>query len=554
MASESTKKILPDIFNALIVSSLLVLNYLHRNSYGILRPEALALWGLVSFLLFIPLFLFRIFKVPWLLYAFLIILVTDMASGFLQGLYVMGRNVAGSKPAGYALMSLGTLSTVFLVFVARKVIQKFFLTGAVTALIGAVFIHLFSPIPLYELIKKPGEIGLNGKPNILFIILDEHLGLAGLSETGPQAHELRQEISRQYAEGGFTLYEKAFSNYSSTMDSITSILNARIYSKRRSNIKGGLLRLLMSNRLFKKLTAEGYRIHIYPSGDPYFIPAVLVQYQKCFVYRPTSAGYVQSRTLDPKEKLWLLVSHFVGSHKSQPLKKVFRYITRNRPNNENAMTGALAVDRVLEEVKSDMSTQTSGSFFFVHLLMPHCSYVYDAECSLLNPSSWEGTGSVQEGVAGAVDTEESRRRKYALYLGQVRCLHKKLAGLFGFMKELGIYDTSTIILTSDHGSRIFLTVPTEKNRSRLTRQDMIDAYSAFLTIKNGGYNTAFPINQGLNVEAQTALVKVIGEFFGLLPEDNLKKEGFEKVYFQTADPSAFAAADMPDLWSGAVSS
>ena len=115
------------------------------------------------------------------------------------------------------------------------------------------------------------------------------------------------------------------------------------------------------------------------------------------------------------------------------------------------------------------------------------------------------------------------------------------------MKENGSYASASILLPADPGSRIFLTVPSEKNRQRLTPQDRVDAYSAFLAIKNGGYDTRLPVNEGRREFVQVPLIKVIDDFLGLLSEEQLKDAALEKIYLQADDASLFSEDRMPDL-------
>ncbi len=527
--------------STLFISLLLVLNYLNRNCYAFYRPEALFLWLFIFIFLLLSLLVCRALKVEWLLYAFLLILVTDMAFGFVEWFYGLAKNAAGNKAAGYATMGMVIGAILFLFYKARKAVGRFFMQGAAAALVSAVLLGLVFPRHLYSF--SPGTEAArpsNGKPDIFFIILDEHIGPAGIPDVGPVSARVREDLRRRYSHEGFTLYEKAYSNYTATLDSIPSVLNAKIYSRRRADVKD---KILLKNKLFEKMSRQGYRINIYQGTHPDYSRSADFSFHKRFTYQSTATGYLQSLPLGIHEKIRVLFIHFIGSGKSEPIKKIIRFFTGGSRTHEDVMLGALAADRVLEQMKEDLRAEKNGTFFFAHLMIPHSSYVYDAGGGLLKPGQWEESGSPDEEVISAFNTVSSRMRKYPLYLGQIAALHKKLAGLFEAMKEAGVYDRATIVLMADHGSRIFLTVPTEQNRGRLTARDFIDGYSAFLAVKKGDFSSPLKTGTGIS-ETKIPLIKVIGEFFETLPEAS---ESLYQVYLQTDDPSFFASADMPDF-------
>ena len=122
-------------------------------------------------------------------------------------------------------------------------------------------------------------------------------------------------------------------------------------------------------------------------------------------------------------------------------------------------------------------------------------------------------------------------------------MHAKLAPLWDDLKKMGLYDKALIVLTADHGSRIFLTVPTDMTRGRLTRADFVDTYGAFLAVKK---NVA-EIGQGKIERAPTPLLRVIGETFEMLSPEEARDPSFEKVYLQkAADRTSFEETSMPD--------
>ena len=529
-------------FSILTVSLLLALNYLYRNSYPFFRVEAALLWLAIFLFLLLPYLLCRAFKCEWAVYAFLSLLLADLSTGCAHGIYLWAKNGASfHKWAGIAAVSLAATAFFWVVCKARGFMERFFTPATVVAVLASALSPVVMPLPLYTSSSRPLTPIRADKPDIFFIILDEHIGFAGIPEEIPGAGDLKQTLIERYEKKGFNLYEKAYSNYGATMDSIPSIVNARLYPKRREEVKHKVLRV---NRLFDKLAAEGYRLNVYQSGHPDFSRSIGAKPDKLFTYRSTSTGYLAPLPLSVGAKTRVLLSHFIGSGKSRPLKKFFHVLTGGHRTNENVMTGALAVDRILQEVKKDATQETRGTFFFIHLLLPHSSYVFDSGCGLLDPSLWEECNAAPDEDVSVVNSAESRLRKYPLYFGQAQCAHRKLGDLFESLRQEGIYEGSAIVITADHGSRIFLTVPTEANRDRLTPSDWTSAYSAFLAIKTEGATDG----QGSVNREPTPLMKVIGEFFGLLSGDDLDRPDLFKVYLQKDDDlTSFFEADPPNF-------
>jgi hypothetical protein len=53
-----------------------------------------------------------------------------------------------------------------------------------------------------------------------------------------------------------------------------------------------------------------------------------------------------------------------------------------------------------------------------------------------------------------MNSKDSRRFKYPLYLEQVACTHQILQSFFLELKRSGLYDMANIVVHGDHGSRI----------------------------------------------------------------------------------------------------
>jgi hypothetical protein len=85
----------------------------------------------------------------------------------------------------------------------------------------------------------------------------------------------------------------------------------------------------------------------------------------------------------------------------------------------------------LEEISRRLTPAVDGPLYkFMHVGIPHLPVVLNAHCDFI-------------GVDRASD-----RRKYE---GQARCAVRKIAALLDRLKEVGVYDSSLIVISSDHG-------------------------------------------------------------------------------------------------------
>ena len=84
----------------------------------------------------------------------------------------------------------------------------------------------------------------------------------------------------------------------------------------------------------------------------------------------------------------------------------------------------------------DVRVNGAGSAYFVHSMFPHHPYGYDA-------TGFTGTVS----FAGISTLEQHK----AMYEKQVQYVDQLVGGLLDALKETGLYETSTIVLTADHG-------------------------------------------------------------------------------------------------------
>jgi hypothetical protein len=143
----------------------------------------------------------------------------------------------------------------------------------------------------------------------------------------------------------------------------------------------------------------------------------------------------------------------------------------------------MASSEALDRMESDIRRAPRGVAYVVHLLLPHFGYMYTGDCLLANPADWDTLFPLDGEL---INTPAQRAARYRLYLNQLVCTESRLAALFEELKQLGVYDSATIIVHGDHGSRLaerpFRFLPAEA----LSDRDVVDHFSTLLAVKMPG--------------------------------------------------------------------
>ncbi len=103
--------------------------------------------------------------------------------------------------------------------------------------------------------------------HVLWLVLDEHLGLNGFPDCAECA-AAKRHLTATLDKYNFTVFPNAYSNYADTIDSIPSVVNQRLLARPQELIARagtGQLRhyVFRRNRLFEEYRARGYRVEGY---------------------------------------------------------------------------------------------------------------------------------------------------------------------------------------------------------------------------------------------------------------------------------------------------
>jgi len=331
-----------------------------------------------------------------------------------------------------------------------------------------------------DLVRNQGQLveaeQQTSLPLVVHILLDQFIGLDGFPpQDVPQ--EIRSDVQAFFRKNDFELYDRAYSHYHATQDSLTHAFNFTNDGESLA-LKAAIFHTKLTipeNRYFEILQQRGYKVNVYQSDVVEFCTAVPDAVGRCMtqttpnlktVRENVSSSWLRFRILATnlfeqstlihmflEKKLWLLV------------------------------WGATLYDpNIIDEIGNDIE-RVRGGAYFAHLLLPHAPFVYQQDCQLdYSSESWQRY--LPQGLLK--NNTDSRAVRYLRYLPQIKCALKEIDRLFDRMRELGLYDDAMIVVHGDHGSIISLHSAHRLNKDRLTPEDYRDLFSTLFAIKLPG--------------------------------------------------------------------
>ncbi|MEN6534370.1 MAG: sulfatase-like hydrolase/transferase [Bryobacteraceae bacterium] len=331
------------------------------------------------------------------------------------------------------------------------------------------------------------------KPShFLYLILDEHIGPAGLPKSIPECQNAARMIVSTFGHDGFRLYPNAFSNYATTLDSVPSILNRTLLRSHNEFLRPGSpdpygMYSLNATKFFSDFKSRGYALEAIQCRGVNFASgsgARVLEY---------TGGMDEIARSDMRwhEKFRVLVGAYQGSDVVLAGVKGFFPFFRFGTKTLWPMSVSHSWPTWLA---SEITSTEKPTLFFVHLLTPHGPYAYRPNGSMRSLNEW--TADLSYGVSD----DRTYRDRYVRYAQQIEYLHEQLGHLFSELRKRGFLDRMTIVVHGDHGSRIRLrrdsvrpasgSRPVEPDRydyiSEADPQDLVDRFSALLAIKFPG--------------------------------------------------------------------
>ncbi len=489
MSAPAPTRRAPRALTIFVVAALVwgpLLHYLWYNHYPMLSPEVLvptALW-LVCAVLFGSLLNRAPRAIRILIFAGLLLVFVDLQLTY--------HTYVSFKLIALALVVVAWLLERHLEVVVGPMLAAFYLASLPTG----------SPMRANSL-QVAGARGDTALPPVLYLILDEHIGIEGWPPELSSARAAEELVRRFYLDRGFRLYGKAFSEFAHTQSSIPATLNWPIEDPRQDvvEIVRGQRYRLKDNAFFRKLSGEGYRIRVYQSSFLDYCDRSF-RIRSCETRPANSVRNISLLDLPLWSKAGLVDLFFLEHYSDIYLRgrEILSRVLRRggeaaweAPNGWYTFPAAMELlDRLRADIRSD---DPRGTLYFAHLLAPHDGYVVDADC---HPWSLPRLQLGREADRGT-RSEAERAARYDLYAAQVECLYRRLATLFATADSLPAARRMVVIVHGDHGSWITLHDPRPQFLSAMAPSDFTDALSALFAIRAPGippgYDRAFaPIN------------------------------------------------------------
>ncbi len=415
--------------------------YLPVDLYGrnlqALGGDVWLAWLYVAFglVLLIPIALLCLSRrlAPWvadLLFALgLFLLLSDWLAP-VQVARLDGARFGSTEPVLYTAIEIGIALAVLVLLL---VLPRNAVRVRTQAVVSAVLV-LYVAASLVLLPGKPAEAAPSPPapasstlPNIYQFHLDElQSDFALAAMTSPEFAS---------AFDGFTFFRRNISNYPYTQPSVPSYLTSSIYRS------GGYLDWVKNfdKGLLTDLKAAGYRLEVVglpehfqtPIAEPFRSPEQLfetdfnIRHPQLVDFTSLWFARLLPNTITNDALLW-------GTEAGQTLSGwLDTRLGDDVPRTvEQGMSPFQAVNALDHLRKDEAGAPDHGRYLLVQAILPHAPYVMDGACRF-DP-----------------DTTVPVDRQYA---AQATCSIREVALFLAELKRLGRYDSSVVIIQSDHG-------------------------------------------------------------------------------------------------------
>ena len=289
------------------------------------------------------------------------------------------------------------------------------------------------------------------KPAIIHIVLDEHIGVEGLSSMHIASNQIEQEIRTFYLDREFTVFGGAYSSHFHTINSLPAAFN---FSEKPSFINVGVNnRVMEANAYFDQLETAGYKLDViqtdwvdycrhsavlscttYPKAGPFTLPSTDLSV-------PRKAKLAIAGFLSLSDTFYKLVRIYdLGALKMREADIRLPVIRLDRVS----LTSTIAGYTALGDLEARLKEARPGQAWFAHALFPHYPYAYDSSCKLLTVPEWENRRS----PFSTLEVKE------AGYFDQLRCTLKVVDRIYQTLHSSPAGDNFILVLHGDHGARL----------------------------------------------------------------------------------------------------
>ena len=262
-------------------------------------------------------------------------------------------------------------------------------------------------------VSKDNQFVFSENENFIIILLDAMDGET-LGDVLEEDAEARKELA------GFTHYKNTVGGYPNTMYSIPFIFSG-VWNENQEPFEQYSNHVMRDSVLFTKLEEENYRIGMYETDLSLFQKERLDRYDNA-----AKQTNVIADLLGFSIQQMMLVGYKYTPFFMKPIFNVdFNKIISYQLPNEGSVAYTWENSRFYQDIQNASPEIVKDKCFrYIHVQGSHVPYVYDRNVEIQKET----------------DFKES-----------VRCCVTIVRRYIDMMKDLGIYDNSTIIIMADHG-------------------------------------------------------------------------------------------------------
>jgi hypothetical protein len=392
-------------------------------------------------------------------------------------------------------------STLVLSLLFKEKFKAFLLVLIVALTLGAWLDNRMNPATrLHEMARSDAA---EDRGPVIHLLMDGFIAPNGLPPDG-ESQALVEDIVSFFRAYDFQIHTRAYTHYSSTVDSMTRAFNFRnddenFYQVMYMQNEKVSFR---ENAWFQALSDMGYDVVVYQSESMDFCGAELSRPVSCNVFPIPVLRTIHDDVANVSTRVNVLLRTLLSQSMmlSKALKDAGKLETWGVSNFD---------ERMLERLTRDVSIQP-GNLFFAHVLLPHSPNIFRKDCKIDYESEpWTRWPSTSGLIGNSIETQQKR---YEMIRPQIRCALKQLADVFDALKAQKLFDEATIVVHGDHGTAAYNFSPTVQNMDRMNYRDMRESFSLLFAVKYPGEN--FRINEevlSLNVLMAQTLRRITGK-------------------------------------------
>ena len=441
------------------------------------------------------------------------------------------------------------LGLLLVIYFVVRILQRHILSIVSIMCLAAILSNALVPGQEIYRYSEVADANASKLPPVIHLILDEYMSADALPPEVDADGSLRLEITDFFVQNGFDVAGGAYSQYFNTYNSIGNTLNFESSSTDAYQfLNASEPYVLKTSAYFENLAAEGYRFRIYQSSFLDYCRVPAIEILSCFTYESASIKYVEDVPLPSMQKADFILGDFGRLSKLRVLtRRLYNRLQAAEftkgllPFWQNSLTayGPIPTLSLFDQIAEDVSKSPGGEVFFAHLLIPHSAYILDDDCIVRsNLEMWRSRKAKIYSVNQA-NTESSRISTYMAYIKQLRCTNQLLAEFFDQLRSSGQFESATIILHGDHGSRINLSWASAGNFERLVDSDFKDGFPTLFATKTPGTKAGYS-------GTPKTLSRLLAEAMGVKgPEET-------QIFLFSGKGKAMIPHAMPDSWHSAL--